>query len=77
MFSEMIQSLLSSGGKTAAMQRYSQLNCKVAAFKNQVNGSGYEIPQNPMDTIYPSKRTNVSEFENILKSTTTDFGSIS
>lgn len=76
MFSEMIQSLLSSGGKSAAMQRYSQLNSKVAAFKNQVNGSGYEISQNPMDTIYPSNRNNVSEFENILKSTTTDFGSI-
>lgn len=56
MFSEMIQSLLSSGGKTAAMQRYSQLNSKVAAFKNQVNGSGYEIPAKSYGYNLPVKK---------------------
>lgn len=78
MFSEMIQSLLSSGGKTAAMQRYSQLNNKVHAFKNQINGTEQNIPQNPMDTIYPSNRANmnIQSFENILQSGATDFGSM-
>lgn len=71
MFSEMIQGLLNSGGKTQAMQRYAQLNNRVSNFRNEV-----QQPQNPIDTIYPANRTNVQSFENILKSSTTDFGSL-
>lgn len=76
MFSEMIQGLLNSGGKTQAMQRYAQLNNRVANFKNEIYGP--QIPQNanPMDTLYPANRTNVQSFENVLKSSTTDFGSL-
>ncbi len=77
MFSEMIQGLLNSGGKTQAMQRYAQLNNRVANFQNQINGT--ELPQakNPIDTIYPTNRpVNAQTFENVLKSSTTDFGSL-
>lgn len=49
MFSEMIQGLLNSGGKTQAMQRYAQLNNRVANFRNEI-----QQPQNPIDTIYPA-----------------------
>jgi len=80
MFSEMIQGLLNSGGKTQAMQRYAQLNNRVTNFNNEING--YQQAQNtrniqsqnPIDTLYPSNRTNVQSFENVLKSSTTDFG---
>lgn len=72
MFSEMIQGLLNSGGKTQAMQRYAQLNNRVANFRNEI-----QQPQNPIDTIYPADRTNVQSFENVLKtSTQSEFGSL-
>jgi len=72
MFSEMIQGLLNSGGKTQAMQRYAQLNNRVANFRNEI-----QQPQNPIDTIYPADRTNVQSFENVLKtSTKSEFGSL-
>ncbi len=76
MFSEMIQGLLNSGGKTQAMQRYAQLQNRVANFRNQINGP--EIPQsaNPIDTLYPTNKTNVQSFENVLKASTTDFGTL-
>ena len=76
MFSEMIQGLLNSGGKTQAMQRYAQLQSRVANFKNQINGPEIPQTQNPIDTIYPSNKTSVQSFENVLKSSTTDFGSL-
>lgn len=72
MFSEMIQGLLNSGGKTQAMQRYAQLNNRVVNFRNEI-----QQPQNPIDTIYPADRTNVQSFENVLKtSTKSEFGSL-
>lgn len=72
MFSEMIQGLLNSGGKTQAMQRYAQLNNRVANFRNEI-----QQPQNPIDTIYPANRTNVQSFENVLKTSATgEFGSL-
>lgn len=74
MFSEMIQSLLNSGGKTAAMQRYASLNNQVNVMKAKANQN--QISQNPMDTIYPANR-NVSAFDNILKtSTPANFGNL-
>lgn len=76
MFSEMIQGLLNSGGKTQAMQRYAQLNSRVTNFKNDVNGVGAQQNVNPMDTLYPPNRANVQSFENVLKSSTTDFGTL-
>lgn len=76
MFSEMIQGLLNSGGKAQAMQRYAQLNNRVANFKNQINGTEIPQTQNPIDMIYPASKTNAQSFENILKTSTTDFGSL-
>ncbi len=76
MFSEMIQGLLNSGGKAQAMQRYAQLQNRVANFRNQINGPEIPQTQNPIDTIYPNTRANVQSFENVLKASTTDFGSL-
>lgn len=76
MFSEMIQGLLNSGGKAQAMQRYAQLQNRVANFRNQINGPEIPQNQNPIDTIYPNTRANVQSFENVLKASTTDFGSL-
>ena len=76
MFSEMIQGLLNSGGKTQAMQRYAQLQNRVANFQNRINGSEIPQNQNPIDTIYPATRQNVQSFENVLKASATDFGSL-
>ncbi len=76
MFSEMIQGLLNSGGKAQAMQRYAQLQNRVANFRNQINGSEIPQNQNPIDTIYPSTRQNVQSFDNVLKASTKDFGSL-
>lgn len=82
MFSEMIQGLLNSGGKTQAMQRYAQLNNRVTNFRNEINGyqpsqTATNIQnQNPIDTLYPQTRSNVQSFENVLKASTTDFGTL-
>ena len=76
MFSEMIQGLFNSGGKAQAMQRYAQLQNRVANFRNQINGPEIPQNQNPIDTIYPNTRANVQSFENVLKASTTDFGSL-
>lgn len=76
MFSEMIQGLLNSGGKAQAMQRYAQLQNRVANFRNQINGPEIPQNQNPIDTIYPNTRANAQSFENVLKASTTDFGSL-
>ncbi len=75
MFSEMIQGLLNSGGRGAAMQRASQIN-------NYVNSASKAVtPQqnmaNSLDAIYPPSSNNVQSFEKILASTTqTNFGSL-
>lgn len=75
MFSKMIQNLLSSSGKSAAMQRYATLNSQVEGLKNRT------AEASPMDTLYPKNRVNndPNSFENILKTSnpvTSDFGSI-
>lgn len=75
MFSEMIQSLLNSGGKTAAMQRYAALNNQVANLKNKLEGPVQQA-KNPMDTIYPENRK-VSQFEQVLQtSQSPNFGNM-
>ena len=76
MFSEMIQGLLNSGGKTQAMQRYAQLQSRVSNFRNQINGPEIQQTQNPIDTIYPTNKPSVQSFENVLKTSSADFGSL-
>lgn len=66
MFSEMIQNLLNTGGKTAAMQRAAKLN-------NFVDKS----QPNAINTIYPSDSSKVQSFEKVLSNTTAaNFGSL-
>ena len=76
MFSEMIQRLLDTGGKTAAMQRYAALSNQVNNLKSKLQSPVQQASQNPMDAIYPADR-NISRFESILKSSTpADFGNL-
>ena len=76
MFSEMIQRLLNSGGKTEAMQRYSAMTNQVNSIRNKLQGPAQPISQNPIDTIYPANRP-INGFESILQSSQpTNFGSI-
>jgi len=66
MFSEMIQSLLNTGGKAAAMQRAAKLN-------NFVDHSKVS----DINTIYPPDSSKVQSFEKVLSSTTAaNFGSL-
>ena len=75
MFSEMIQSLLNSGGKSAAMQRAAQLNNYVNNANKQV--ANQQNLQKSLDAIYPPSANNVQSFEKVLASTTqTNFGSL-
>jgi soluble lytic murein transglycosylase-like protein len=74
MFSEMIQSLLNSGGKSVAMQRAAQLNNYA---KNANKTSQVQSTQNSLDTIYPPNSSSVESFEKILAGTTqSNFGSL-
>jgi len=76
MFSEMIQSLLNSGGKAEAMQRYTAMTGQLNSIKNKLNGPAVATPQNPMDTIYPENRR-LNEFESIMQaSQPANFGNI-
>lgn len=76
MFSEMIQGLLNSGGKSAAMQRSAQINNYINSVNKQMN------PQNTtaassLDTIYPPGSNSVQSFEKVLSGTTqSNFGSL-
>lgn len=75
MFSEMIQSLLNSGGKAAAMQRTAQINNYMKSVDRQIQAQNNT--QKPLDTIYPPGANNVQSFEKILSSTTqSNFGSL-
>lgn len=59
----MIQNLLSSSSKSAAMQRYAALNAQINGVKNANNA-------NPMDTIYPNQtkiNNDPNSFESILR----------
>ena len=75
MFSEMIQGLLNSGGRGAAMQRASQLNNYVKNASKTVNPQ--QSMANSLDAIYPPSADNVQSFEKILANTTqSNFGSL-
>lgn len=67
MFSEMIQSLLNSGGQAASMKRASQLNSYINRMQQK----------NSIDSIYPPSSNNVQSFEKVLSNTTAaNFGSL-
>ena len=75
MFSQMIQSLLNSGGKNAAMQRASQIN----SYVNNISKANNPVhaKSNPLDTLYPANGQNVQSFEKVLSGTKqTNFGSL-
>lgn len=75
MFSEMIQGLLNSGGKSAAMQRAAQLNNYAKNAQRQINPQ--QSVANSLDAIYPPSANNVQSFEKVLSSTTaSNFGSL-
>ena len=77
MFSKMIQNLLSSSGKAAAMQRYAALSNQVRSINEQIHGPEQQVAQNPIDTIYPANKKNLPNFENVLmESAKSDFGSL-
>lgn len=77
MFSKMIQNMLNSGGKAAAMQRATHLNNYVNHATNKVNPDRI-ISSNPnsLEAIYPSGST-IESFEKVLSGTTkSNFGSL-
>lgn len=76
MFSEMIQNLLNSGGKAAAMQRSAQINNYINNVNKQLNPQN-TTAANSLDTIYPPGANNVQSFEKVLSATTqSNFGSL-
>ena len=76
MFSEMIQGLLNSGGKTAAMKRSVEINNYVNNMNRQINPKSQAVNAS-LDTIYPPSANNVQSFEKVLSSTTqANFGSL-
>lgn len=75
MFSQMIQNLLNSGGKSAAMQRAAQINSYVNNMSRVLNPA--QKKSNPLDTIYPGDGKNVQSFEKVLSKTKqSDFGTL-
>lgn len=76
MFSEMIQNLLNSGGKSAAMQRSAQLNSYINSVNKQMNPQN-NVTSNSLDAIYPPSSDNVQSFEKVLAgSAQSNFGSL-
>lgn len=76
MFSEMIQSLLNSGGKNAAMQRSAQINNYINNVNRQLNPQD-RVASNSLDTIYPPGSNNIQSFEKVLSGTAqSNFGSL-
>ena len=75
MFSQMIQNLLNSGGKSAAMQRAAQINAYVNSKSRVVNSA--QVKNNPLDTLYPTSNSDIQSFEKVLSKTKqSNFGSI-
>ena len=73
MFSEMIQNLLNSSGRDAAMKRAAQINNYTAARKT----SGQAPVPSALDTIYPPSKDNVQSFEKVLsKAAQSNFGTL-
>lgn len=77
MFSEMIQGLLNTGGRAAAMQRATQINNYVNNVNKQIYPQQAPTTAQAMDSIYPPGAGNVQSFEKVLANTTqTNFGSL-
>lgn len=77
MFSQMIQNLLNSGGRSAAMQRAAQINSYVNSKTNVVASNSMQARANALDTLYPANSVNEQSFEKILSNTKqTNFGSL-
>lgn len=75
MFSQMIQNLLNSGGKSSAMQRAAQINAYVNSKTGAVNSA--QGKNNPLDTLYPTSNSEIQSFEKVLSKTKqSNFGSI-
>lgn len=73
MFSEMIQSMLNSGGRSVAMKRAAQINNYV----NNTNKAENTIIANNLNTIYPPGKESVQSFEKVLSKTKhSDFGTL-
>lgn len=73
MFSEMIQNLLNSGGRDAAMKRAGQIN----GYVNRSNQIKNLSNANSLDSIYPPSADNVQSFEKVLsKTSAANFGSL-
>lgn len=76
MFSQMIQSLLNSGGRDAAMKRSMQINNYVNNINRTLNPQT-TTAVNPLDTLYPPSSDNVQSFAKVLSGTTAaNFGSL-
>ena len=75
MFSEMIQNLLNSGGREAAMKRAAQINNYTY---NNVRKTAPQAPvPNALDSIYPPGKDKVQSFEKVLSNTAqSNFGSL-
>ena len=72
MFSEMIQSLLSSGGQANAMKRYTQMT-------NYIDGvpAKADFAKLKSDSVQLPNASSVPSFDNVLQSTAkTQFGEI-
>ena len=77
MFSEMIQGLLNTGGRSAAMQRAAQINNYVNNVNKQLNPQQVPTQAQAMDSIYPQNGNSVQSFEKVLANTAqTNFGSL-
>ncbi|MFI3300766.1 MAG: lytic transglycosylase domain-containing protein [Candidatus Gastranaerophilales bacterium] len=73
MFSNFIQNFINSSGQNTAMQRYVEINNRVA------NMPGNQSVKNPLDNIYPTTQTTNTDspsFDKVLQSQMTDFGSL-
>lgn len=77
MFSEMIQGLLNTGGRSAAMQRAAQINNYVNNVNKQLYPQQVPTQAQAMDSIYPPNGNSVQSFEKVLANTAqTNFGSL-
>ena len=77
MFSEMIQGLLYTGGRSAAKQRAAQINNYVNNVNKQLNPQQVPTQAQAMDSIYPPNGNSVQSFEKVLANTAqTNFGSL-
>ena len=78
MFSQMIQSLLNSGGKASAMQREAQINNYVNSVNRKIAPVNTAVQnRESLDTLYPPNEESVQSFKNVLSASSgANFGSL-